>query len=947
MGNEVSCDLPTAVYDANWNKLESKTTTTASSPYREETVPGLVLNQSTGKWYYYGGEVTPEQAAEISNDYLNTERATALAPRSSSSSSYNVSQSYQDPAALALEAQGQAQSAYQFEQQFGLQQEQQAQAKEQWLFEKQNAIESMQLQRETLATTQAQNARSYYLEQQKLTFMQDQFAFESGLALRQEARATEAQMFSQQAQVAGIQLEMASITQQANNLQAQLDQEVSLFNAGKAADVSMFNIDQQTKVAQFNSEMAFNVEQANVQNERLRQQQLIDVASRISDAAADPGDRGKLASLILANSGFGSPDAALAGADLRTGDSLVPLEAMLRQREDILASDPNPFEFTPITAGQATFTPASAVTVQKPDFSGVQMPTVNTTPFDPSSIPTKSTAAPAGGGGFDAANQKYIATGQTTAGNEQFTSGATGQALTAEERAMMPDFVIQDLIAKGLIPAAAEGGQMPGMYLGDEKGRELHVPGFDQYGQRIQQVIPADITRGLVSGISGTPFDSSVPAFAYGTGKGTVRKKTSGGAPHIPEDDAMNEVWGRIDEMPVNEIRQVLEYMLWKKQVEQKDDWQRAADLTGSMKFNPDVPLDPSQIEDMRRRVIPDYFVNPKPPEYSGLPPESLLPGTPMYAYGADESGTKARQFISGDPQMDGMPNPELIKVNNPGPQTSVSVTPVRMGNRNGPSIQPVPNTPFSSVPSWAGLGQAMQQHQATQMPTGITPEMIAAMVQQLGASRGTNTNPLETRPADGRGQMVGQSPERRRQANQGMQRPSQTPRQAGSQGGGMPPMGNVLKKNMPAMADGGIVSGAYLGNPDGDAVHIPIPGTDMTIIMPAKGKGKGMKKMAQGGLYQEQGQSMYEGLLSDTDRTRAQGFLDEASKRAAMGTPFNVNALPTPVFSSSPGTSPFVTDLLASLNAIKRGIPAGYFKEQANQLRPTSYAEGVIGRTR
>ena len=161
--------------------------------------------------------------------------------------------------------------------------------------------------------------------------------------------------------------------------------------------------------------------------------------------------------------------------------------------------------------------------------------------------------------------------------------------------------------------------------------------------------------------------------------------------------------------------------------------------------------------------------------------------------------------------------------------------------------------------------------------------------------------------------------------------------------------MGNTLARNMPAMEEGGIVSGAYLGSDDGASVHIPIPGTDMTIIMPAKGK-KGdadMDHMADGGLYQEQGKSMYEGLLSDTDRTRAQTFLNEASRRAAMGTPFDVNRLPTPVFASSPGTSPYVSNLLASLNAIQRGIPQGYFMEQANQLRPTSYAEGVIGRTR
>lgn len=676
------------------------------------------------------------------------------APSHSTSSSYNVSQSYQDPAALALEARGLDQRAYEFDQT-------QAQAKEQWLFEKQNAIERLQLEREQLATVQANNARSYQLEQQKLAFTQDQFAFESSLALRQEARATEAQLFSQQTAVAGLQLEMASITQQANNLQAQLNQEVALFNAGKAADVSMFNIDQQTRVAQFNSEMAFAVEQANVQNERLRQQQLIDVASRISDAAADPGDRGKLASLILANSGFGAPDAALAGADLRTGDSLVPLEAMLRQREDILASDPTPFEYTPISAGQASFTPASAQAVQKPDFSGVKMPTPNTTPFDQASISTRASsssqnpASLSGGAGFDAANQKYIASGQTTAGNEQFISGATGQPLTAEERAMMPDYVIQDLIAKGYIPAAAEGGNMPGMYLGDEKGQELHVPGFDAMGNRFQQVIPADMTQRLM--------------------------------------------------------------------------------------------------------------------------------------------------------QM----------------------------RNSQPSIQPVPSTPFGGqMPSYASLGQSFQNARS-QMPQ-ITPEMIAMIMQRLRGGMGGmgdgNTNPMAAEPP--------QPAQRGPSAH--MTRPNQKKQR---------PLGNPSGQQIPAMEKGGIVSGAYLGSDDGSAVHIPIPGTNMTIIMPAKGKEDDeeddMMHMADGGLYQEQGKSMYEGLLSDTDRSRATAFLDEASRRAAMGTPFNINRLPTPVFASTPGMSPYVTRLLASLNAIKRGIPAGYFEEQANMLRPTAYAEGVIGRTR
>jgi uncharacterized cupin superfamily protein len=157
------------------------------------------------------------------------------------------------------------------------------------------------------------------------------------------------------------------------------------------------------------------------------------------------------------------------------------------------------------------------------------------------------------------------------------------------------------------------------------------------------------------------------------------------------------------------------------------------------------------------------------------------------------------------------------------------------------------------------------------------------------------------------------------------------------------------LPFNMPQMEEGGIVEGAYIGNDDGDAVHIPIPGTAMTIIMP-KGKGKkskGMKKMATGGLFVNEGKSMYEGLLSDTDRTRAQNFLGEASKRASFGTPFDIDRLQTPVFASSPGTSRFVSDLLGSLNSIKRGLPPEYFEEQRRLLTPTAFSEGVIGRTR
>jgi hypothetical protein len=672
----------------------------------------------------------------------------------------------------ASNAQDRAQQAYQFDQQ-------QAFAKEQFLWQKQNDIQQLQLQQEQLYTQQAQNARQFVMEQQNLAFLHNKFSVETAFASRAEERATQAQLFGQQATVAGLQLEMESITQSARNLQAQLNQEVSIFNAAKAADVSMFNIDQQTKTAMFNSEgafnaatfnesMKFNVAQANKQEERYLREEQMRVAQLISEAAADPGDRGKLASLIQAMSGmgFGGMDAALATTDLRTADSTAPLESFLRTREQIQAADTSPFDFTPVQwqnvqAGQASFTPAKAAQVQMPNFSGVQMPTPNTTPFNPASIPqVNPLPAPTA----DSTKQNFIASGGTTAANGQQFHQTGGGTLTAEQRASMPQAAIDLMIQQGLIPALAEGGNSRGAYIGDERGPELHVP-FFQGGQRMQQVIPANQTQQMLGDVSSQPI--SPP---------------------------------------------------------------------------------------MRR--------------------------------GMDENAYQS-------PPMQNMP---------------------QMGNVQMPQ--------FGQMPNWDGQIAGMPARDV--MMNGIP-------------YRG---GPRPTTPAQPPAQVPGAPPAQ----------------PAMPQFNFEPQVLEYLKSighpfgNMPQMADGGIVEGAYLGNDDGDAMHIPIPGTNMTIIMPkgkGKSKSKGMKKMADGGIFENAGRSIFEGLVDDTDRTRAQDFLDKAGQRATAGTPFDINRLPTPVFASSPGSSRFVTDLLGSLNALRRGIPMEYFQEQANLLRPAGFSEGVIGRTR
>ena len=164
----------------------------------------------------------------------------------------------------------------------------------------------------------------------------------------------------------------------------------------------------------------------------------------------------------------------------------------------------------------------------------------------------------------------------------------------------------------------------------------------------------------------------------------------------------------------------------------------------------------------------------------------------------------------------------------------------------------------------------------------------------------------------------------------------------------------------LPAAEEGGMMQGAYLGDEDGAELHIPL-GEGRAIVFDAEttkrlmkgrkdgSKAKGPKKMAAGGTFDSgnAGRSIFEGLLDDTDRTRSRAFLDQAAERATYGTPFTTKSLPTPIGVSAPGTSRFLSDLVASLNAISRGVPQEYFREQAALLRPAGYSEGVIGRSR
>ena len=121
---------------------------------------------------------------------------------------------------------------------------------------------------------------------------------------------------------------------------------------------------------------------------------------------------------------------------------------------------------------------------------------------DQASIPT---AAPRPAATFDSTQQNFIASGATTAPGEQLNTN--GQPLSAEQRAQIPDFVLQDLINTGVIPAMAEGGLFNNGMVSPFADRLKTQQGFQQGTdaiQRYQQSRPAPPQSGNGSFGGGT-----------------------------------------------------------------------------------------------------------------------------------------------------------------------------------------------------------------------------------------------------------------------------------------------------------------------------------------------------------------------------------------------------------------------------------------------------------
>jgi hypothetical protein len=306
-----------------------------------------------------------------------------------------------------------------------------------------------------------QDAKRLALEQQNAAFTQARALWADARDDKRLAMEANRDLFTQQNSIANLQMNIAQMQQRRAELQTNLDW-----------NVQQLNTNAMNEAARFNAQMGFNVEQANVAAEQRRQEQLQSLARDISEAAKAPGDYGKLAALTLANAGWGAPGTAIGkGADLRTTQSLAPLESQLRTRQDVMAQPARPFSYTPITP-----TMAQAPVVAPLDLSMVKVPQINI------QQPSERVSAPVAGGD----GSIYQPTGVLGALVGALQGGASSESVNAALNAAIaaqtgaPTGYQGAGGEGGATPAAAKGGMMNGAYISGERGPELNIPLGDQ-----------------------------------------------------------------------------------------------------------------------------------------------------------------------------------------------------------------------------------------------------------------------------------------------------------------------------------------------------------------------------------------------------------------------------------------------------------------------------------
>ena len=306
------------------------------------------------------------------------------------------------------------------------------------------------------------SADTLALNQRKQDWAESQALYARAVDDKNLLETAKKNLFDQQSRIADIQSKIADNQARRQEFQSQIDWNVQQLNANAL-----------NEAARFNAQMGFNVEQANIQAEQQKQAQLQSLASSIAEAAKSPGDYGKLAALTLANTGWGAPATAIGrGADVRTTESLAPLESELRTRRDVMARPDRPYTFTPIQPTLAT-----APTLGPLDLSKIKIPTAA---GEPGTSTAPGTVTPVTGATNTPNN---LISSLINAGANPNSAAGFAEILAKQQNASQQSAADQGVPAQakgGVIPRYATGGYAPGAYISGERGPELNIPLGDQ-----------------------------------------------------------------------------------------------------------------------------------------------------------------------------------------------------------------------------------------------------------------------------------------------------------------------------------------------------------------------------------------------------------------------------------------------------------------------------------
>jgi hypothetical protein len=615
--------------------------------------------------------------------------------------------------------------------------------------------------------------------------------------------------FNQAVSSANINNDIQKLVVQREDLKAQYAYNASVANAAAV-----------NEAARFNAQMGFNVEQANIQAEQQKQAQLQSLASSIAEAAKSPGDYGKLAALTLANTRWGAPATAIGrGADVRTTESLAPLESELRTRRDVMARPDRPYTFTPIQPSVV-----SAPELGPLDLSKFQNPTQTI---------TGANIAPAKTAEQIAQEASRIANNQTTtaiARSMGLNVGSAGEG----------------------VPAQAEGGA---------------IPRYEDGG-----IAPRD---------AGISMDMYADALRAGAN---------------PE-----------------QIKAFYDIAMRQQQAQQAQQAQAAQPTFAVQPVRAEqIP----SIDSFTPFVRPQDFNITNPSEEAYNPrPISSTPLGEMYA-----------------------PRPEDYNFYNPLSKEEQKIA--DYSNR------------WAAAQKDFREGKISRQEFADRtkdIPDDVVATFLTAGLMGAGAALGVGGG-RALKDWIGRGAQYNYNPS----IDYNVQRSALPPNYAPPEN---PIDPNIMRsiglgrtmeqaERLGLYASGGISNGAYISGERGPELNIPLG--DQTLILnqkQLKAAGIDLKKLMSG--YNKPKQFADGGVFNtgwgnvqDQDRTLSMQFLNDALDRARAGTPWQNGPLPTPVYTSSPGFSPIVSQTLGSLTAMAQGIPQEYFQELAQKYAPSGLAQ-------